>query len=168
MFLYWVNWLANMPDTLYLLNKYLESDTSRESFTSYVVCPTRFTLYKLEDCFSVNEMGEKVPKKCSHVQYPNYLQQSHHLPCSTSLLSKIHMSGGKIKCVPRYTYAYQSIKRSLQLLLYRPGFTELLEHWRKRQYKAYMSDVYDGQVFEISSKQTSLWCYVELQFFSAL
>ena len=46
---------ANVPGTLYLL-KYLESDT--DSFTSYVVCPTCFTLYKFENCFTVNEMGE--------------------------------------------------------------------------------------------------------------
>ena len=138
--------VANMPGILYLLKKYLESDT--ESFTNYVVCPTCFTLYKLEDCFSLNEMGEKVPKRCSHVQFPNHPQRSYRLPCSTSLLTKVNMSGGRIKYVPRYTYAYQSIKHSLQRLLYRPGFTELLEHWRKRQSKeGCMSDVYDGQVW---------------------
>ena len=140
--------VAFIPGTLYRLNKYLDSDTTRGLFTSYVVCPACFTLYMLEDCFSVNEVGERVPKKCSHVQYPNHPQRSYRLPCSTtSLFTKISMSGGKTKYVPRYTYAYQSLKHSLQRLLYRPGFTELLEHWRKRQSKDCMSDIYDGKVW---------------------
>ena len=137
---------AGIPGTLYLLKKYLQSGT--ESFTSYVVCPKCFTLYHIEDCFYVYEGGDKIPKKCSNVQFPNHPQRSYRLPCGTPLLTKINMSGGKVKYVPRYTYAYQSIKQSLQRLLYRPGFTELLEHWRIRQPNdGFMSDVYDGRVW---------------------
>ena len=137
---------TSIPGTLYLLKKYLQSDT--ETFTSYVVCPACFTLYKFEDCFCINDMGEKVPKRCPHVQFPNHPQRSYRLPCRSSLLTKINMSGGKVKYVARYTYAYQSIKQSLQRLLYRPGFTDLLEHWRTRQSKdGIMADVYDGQVW---------------------
>ena len=138
---------AGIPSSLYLLKKYVESDA--DCFIKYIVCPSCFSIYKLEHCFFENEFGEKLPKKCSHIQYPMHPQRNRRLPCSTPLLTKVHMSGGKVKYVPRYTYSYQPIKVSLQRMLDRPGFAEQLEQWRRRQSReGFMSDVYDGQVWK--------------------
>lgn len=138
---------AGMPATMYLMRKYLKSDS--ESITKYVVCPSCFSLYQFERCFHEDSMGEKLPKKCWFVKFPNHPQLNCRLPCSTPLLTKVHMSGGKVKYVPRYSYAYQSLKVSLQRLLYRSGFAEQPEHWLNRQYKeGFMSDVYDGKVWK--------------------
>ena len=138
---------AALPATLYLLKKYLSYDT--ESFLKYTVCPSCFSLYKIDDCFVEDESGERIPKKCAHIKFPRHPQRNYRLPCGTPLLTKVHMSGGKVKYVPRYTYSYQSIKVSLQRLLNQPGLAEQLEHWRSRHRKeGSMSDIYDGQVWE--------------------
>ena len=46
-----------LPVTLFLLRKFLKSE--RSDFISYVVCPSRFLLYKLSDCFQVRSAGDK-------------------------------------------------------------------------------------------------------------
>lgn len=116
--------------------------------TSFVVCPACYSLYKFEECFCIDGTGQTIPKKCTQVLFPNHPQRNRQLPCGTPLMKKINMSGGKVKYVPRYTYAYQPVKKSLQRLLHRPGFTERLEHWSSRKCtEGYMSDVYDGQVW---------------------
>lgn len=105
-------------------------------------------LYKFEDCFCIDGTGQTRPKKCTQVLFPNQPQRNRQLPCGTPLMKKINTSGGKVKYVPRYTYAYQPVKKSLQRLLHRPGFTEQIEHWHSRKCtEGYMSDVYDGQVW---------------------
>ena len=134
---------AAMPATLYLLKKYLISDT--ELFVKYTVCPACYSLYKIDDCFVEDEKNTKkvLLHKISNVTTDG-----------TPLLTKVHMSGGKVKYVPRYTYSYQSIKVSLQRLLNRPGFAEQLEHWRYPHGKeGFMSDVYDGQVWVTKIRQ---------------
>ena len=56
--------------------------------------------------------------------------------------------GGEIEYRPRYVYAYQPIKNSLQRLLNRPGFVNELEHWRSRcRNDSMTSDIYDGDVW---------------------
>lgn len=103
---------AGMHATLYLLKKYVECDTN--SFTSFVVCPACYSLYKFEDCICIYGTGQTIPKKCTRVLFPNHPQRNRRLPCGTPLMKKINMSGGKVKYVPRYTYAYQPVKKSLQ------------------------------------------------------
>lgn len=50
---------------------------------------------------------------------------------------------------PRYIYAHQPLKISLQRLLNRPGFAAKLEQWRNRiSCEHQMSDVYDGNILK--------------------
>ena len=71
------------------------------------------------------------------------------MPCNAPLLVRVNRSGGKSKYEPRFLYAYQPIKQSLQRLLKIPGFEEKLEHWRTRESVPHvLSDVYDGNVWQ--------------------
>jgi len=42
----------NLPRSLFTLQKYLK--TEQDNIVKYVVCPSCYSLYKLEDCFEVN------------------------------------------------------------------------------------------------------------------
>lgn len=132
-----------MPSSSYLLQKYLM--LKGEEFESYVICPACFSLYVLDECFEIDSSGERVPKRCSFVQFPNHPQSNRRILCNSPLFKKVHLSGGKTV----YIYAYQPLKKSLQRLLMRPGFAEKLEHWRNRETEAdLVSDIYDGQVWK--------------------
>ena len=130
---------SKMPSSGYLLQKYLMLE--EDNFESYVVCPSCFSLYMLDSCFQIDSSGEKVPKHCTFIWFPNHPQSNRHLPCNTPLLKKVHLSGGKVVYKPKDVYAYQPLKKSLQHLLMRPGFSDKLEHWRSREAEDKM--VYD-------------------------
>ena len=141
-----INIASQLPATLYLLKKYLQSD--QQSFVKYTICPSCFSLYSYADCIGKDENGDETPKRCTYVRFPNHPQQNRRLPCNASLMTKVKLGGGNMKYIPRYTYAYQPIEQSLQKLLLRPGFSEQLEHWRRRTCaEGYISDIYDGQVW---------------------
>lgn len=136
-----------MPSSTYLLQKYLM--LREEEFVSFVICPSCFSLYVLDDCFEVDSLGDRVPRRCSFVQFPEHPQANRQIRCNSPLLKKVHLSGGKIIYKPNYIYAYQPLKKSFQRLLMRAGFAEKLEHWRNREAKDdLLSDIYDGQVWK--------------------
>lgn len=140
------NIASQLPPTLYLLRKYLQSD--KQSFVKYTICPSCFSLYEYADCISEDETGEQTPKRCTYIQFPNHPQRNRRLPCNAALMTKVNLSGGKVKYIPRFSYAYQPIEQSLQKLLFRPGFSEQLEHWRTRtRAEGYISDIYDGEMW---------------------
>ena len=113
-----------IPSSVYLLWKYSKHENC-EKFIEYVVCPSCFSLYNIENCLQhIN--GEQVPKWCSHVKYPNHPVSAYRKACNTPLLKKIHKSNGKIEYRPRFIYAYQPLKASLQQLLNRPEFSAKL------------------------------------------
>ena len=61
-----------------------------------------------------------------------------------------------IKLVPCKIYPYCSLKDSLTLLVSRPGFLDLCEHWRERSLKVpvnTLADVYEGQVWHDFNSQ---------------
>lgn len=140
--------LASMlPSSIYLLRKQSKHENC-EKFIEYVVCPSCFCLYKMENCLTV-ESGEQVPKLCSYIKYPNHPLLAYRKPCDTPLLKKIRLFNGKVEYRPRYAYAYQPLKASLQLLLNRPGFADKLEWWRNRNsLDNKLSDVYDGNIWK--------------------
>ena len=138
---------SQMPSSIYMLHKSLKLEN--KEFESYVVCPACFSLYLYDNCFEIDSLGEKIPKRCSYVKFPNHPQSNTQLPCNSPLLKKVHLSGGKTVYKSKYIYAYQPLKKSLQRLLMRQGFTEKLEHWRNREsVPGMMCDVYDGQVWK--------------------
>ena len=67
---------AQAPATVYILKKYLESDT--RSFLEYVMCPSCFSLYKYDNCFCEDETGDKVPIRCTFVEFPMHPQVAYH------------------------------------------------------------------------------------------
>lgn len=136
-----------IPSSVYLLRKYSKHE-SCEKFIEYVVCPSCFSLYNIENCLQ-NIDGEQVPKLCSYVKYPNHPVSAYRKACKTPLLKKIHVSNGRIEYRPRFVYAYQPLKASLQQLLNRPGFATKLELWRQRSsIEGKLSDVYDGNIWK--------------------
>ena len=136
-----------LPRSLFTLQKHLNIE--QDNIIKYVVCPSCYSLYKLEDCFQIDESGEKIPKGCSFVQFPNHSQPNRRLPCESSLLVKVNLANGKIDYHPRYVYAYQPIKSSLQRLLRISNIVKNLDQWRNRQTIVNtLSDVYDGQVWK--------------------
>ena len=56
-----------MPSSSYLLQKYLMFKD--EEFVSYVICPSCFSLYALDDCFEVDSLGDRLSRRCSFVQF---------------------------------------------------------------------------------------------------
>lgn len=137
-----------VPSSVYLFRKYARSNHHAEKFLEYVVCPACFSLYRLEDCLQTLHDGEKAPKVCSYVKFPNHKMAHKRKSCGAHLLKKVNLSNGKVEYRPRYVYAYQPLKTSLQLLLNRPGFAAKLEHWRDRKSpENKLSDIYDGRSF---------------------
>ena len=49
-----------LPRSLFAFQKYVNIE--KVSIVKYVVCPSSYSLYKLEECFQVNEFGKKIPK----------------------------------------------------------------------------------------------------------
>ena len=138
---------SGMPRSLFTFHKYLGTD--EDEFVKYVVCPSCYSIYLFKDCFKVDDSGENVPIQCPFKRFPNHTHESRRLPCNAPLLVKVNKSGGKSVYKPRYVYAYQPIKQSLQRLLNTPGFAEKLEHWRARvTVSDTKADVYDGQVWK--------------------
>lgn len=137
-----------IPASVYLLRKHTKIDNA-EQFLEYVVCPACYSLYKIKDCLETLEDGEQAPKVCCYRKFPNHRLVYHRKPCGAHLLKKVHLSNGKVEYRPRYIYAYQPLKTSLQRLLNRPGFVAKLEHWRSRKTSEHqMSDIYDGDVWK--------------------
>ena len=119
----------------------------QNQFLEYVVCPACFTLYKLEECKTKLSNFEILPKTCSYIKFPRHPILKYRRPCGSPLLKKIHLSNEKTDYRPRFVYAYQSIKTSLQRILNRPGFLAKMEHWRTRySVTDRLSDVYDGNI----------------------
>lgn len=139
---------STIPSSVYMLRKCIQGDDN-EHFLEFVVCPTCFSLYKIEDCIETQQDGEKSPKVCPYIKFPNHSLAYYRKPCNAPLLKKVCLSNGKVEYRPRYVYAYQPIKTSLQRLLNRPGFATKLELWRSRvTLEDQLSDVYDGDVWK--------------------
>ena len=138
---------TTLPVSLYLLRKYVRSE--QNDYIPYVVCPSCFSLYKFVDCFEEDGSGERLPRRCTFVQFENHPHHHRRLPCNSHLLRKVHLNDGKVIYCPKYVYAYQPLKQSFARLVKRHGFTEKLEHWRFHESKENtLSDIYDGQVWK--------------------
>ncbi len=142
-----VSLAAFIPTSLHMLRKYIQ--TNRDNFTKYVVCPACFSIYLIEDCFLIDQTGEKVPKRCTFIRFPNHTRAYYRNPCNTSMFTKVNLSHGRVEYRPKYVYCYHSIKQSFQKLLHRPGFVDKLEQWRNRTpHDGLLADVYDGKIWK--------------------
>ena len=73
-------------------------------------------------------------------------------PCDEILLKTV-CTGSKTFLYPRMVYPYNSVTKSLQLFLSRPGFWEKCQEWRKQIFPDDVkTDIYQGNVWkELSS-----------------
>ena len=114
----------------------------------FVVCTDCSSIYDYESCFEVR-FGKKIIKQCKFVAFPDHPHTSQRAPCGRNLLKEVKCQSN-IKLVPCKIYPYCSLKDSLTLLVSRPGFLDLCEHWRERSLKVpvnTLADVYEGQVW---------------------
>ena len=126
----------HFPCTLYQLHKIL--GTSKETFVRYISC---------QKCSSVYKYNEKVgtrtsPKLCSN-RVSRYTRA-----CNGALLKIVELKGGIIIHYPLQVFCYMLLHKSLQILLNRPGFHDLCEHWkRENRENGIYNDLYNGKVW---------------------
>ena len=114
----------------------------------YVVCPKCFKLNEYSKCI-IKVGSQEQSRKCDHIEFPNHPQRSRREKCSTILLKKVRI-GSKIKLVPRKSYIYRSVLKSLSYFCSKPGFLQDCNSWKQRQVPSNgsMSDIYDGRVWQ--------------------
>lgn len=62
----------SLPRSLFTLQKHLNIE--QDNIIKYTVCPSCYSLYKIEDCFQEDDSGEKIPKRCNFISFPNHSQ----------------------------------------------------------------------------------------------
>lgn len=134
-----LNCVADMfPRSLYLHDKYLQSETHSTAFHKYIVCPACHSLYTYEQC--VQKMGTTtLPKSCS-----NMVQSKH---CGESLLRQVVSISGSNRLYPYRVYSYHPIINAFQQLLLREDFVNLCESTRTAYNPDCLSDVFHGRVW---------------------
>ena len=101
-----------------------------------------------KDCLTVDESGQQVSKECSHVHFPNHPQVSRRKPCGTQLLKQIRTKSGYVLS-PIRVFPYKSLKKSIENLVKRKGFTKSCEMWRHRKVpEGVACNIYDGEVWK--------------------
>ena len=55
--------------------------------------------------------------------------------------------GSKQKLVPRKIYVYRSVINSLKFMARQKGFLDKCEHWRTRDSRGFLGDIYDGTLW---------------------
>lgn len=109
----------------------------RDNFDKPAVCPDTKcnAIYPYEDCFRIMN-GEKVPRRCCHVQFPNHTHHSRRKRhgCGAELVKKVVL---------------KSRRNTLKRFLDRRNFLEKCQAWRSRKIKddSWLGDIYDGRVW---------------------
>ena len=93
-------------------------------------------------------------RNCSKVEYPLHNQSRFRKPCGSKLMKvEYSMDGKRNFLYPFKVYSYRKIKDSLQNLLNRPNFLQLLEKTHLADQREKMNDIYrsfldsDGSLF---------------------
>lgn len=117
---------------------------AKDNFQKYVGCPKCHTQYLFD---------EHCPHNCSHVEFPNHPRPSFRKPCGASLFTQVRKPNVEEPIqVPRKIYPMNDVAETLASFLRRPGFENLIDHWKKRSLsKEILGDVYDGRVSYSSS-----------------
>ena len=111
----------------------------------YVVCPVCHSIYKHSECMINQTSGNKEPKLCQYVRYPNHLNRSRQKICGTALLKKIKSKSGMHLCFLIF----------LSVCHYNALYPGQDEQWRERNGKIpcnVLGDIYDGQIWKDFSK----------------
>ena len=90
-----------------------------------------------------------VSNKCVNISFPNHPQRRFRLPCNATLMKTvIGIDGKKIYLYPKKVYCSRSIKASIEELLKRPGFKDVLHKGPVCSQAEEMTDVCDGEVYK--------------------
>lgn len=136
-----------MPSTYSNLIKSVGIEPKKR-IKEYVVCTKCNSVYDYQSCFEVR-FGKKISKHCEFVAFPNHIHRTQRTPCGALLLKEVRFQS-KVQLLARKVYPYRSLKDALTLLVSRPGFLSLCEHWRERAKNIptnTLADVYDGKVW---------------------
>lgn len=132
--------LDSLPNTIYVLQKMTNS--RKDTFTKYVVCTKCHSVRHYADSFHNGK-----PLTCDYVQYPRHRMRTKRMPCDNVLFKEVHTKSGKLY-YPRSVYCYNSLLDNLKVLACRPGFVDLCNEWRNRDFvPGYYRDVYDGRIW---------------------
>ena len=147
---------ANFPSSVYKLRHHMDK---AQQFDTFVVCSKCHQLYKFEDCLNDSE-GDIFSKTCSYIRFPNHPLNRFRLQCGQPLLKKVVFASGKVIFYPLKVYPYKPVSAYLEVLLLRPGFAELCQHWKYRvSSSTKLCDIYDGKIwqnFQVVSDQPFL------------
>ena len=102
---------AAIPSSIFTLRKHVMTG-HQNPFVEYVVCPSCYSIYKIEECITKLSNGEIEPKTCSYIRFPRHPTLRYRKVCG-SLLKKIHLSNGKIDYKPRFACICISINKNL-------------------------------------------------------
>ena len=109
---------SSFPKSIHLLQIYFGIE---EEFTRFVVCKKCYSVCTYESCIDIHGL-QKASKKCSYRHHANSRSE-----CGALLLKS---SNGQVRLYPFKVFCYQSLTKSLQKLVLRPGFIEHCEVWR--------------------------------------
>ena len=113
------------PATMYTARKSISINP--DNFEKYVVCTSCNMLYRNDDCFYASKNGTLESRTCSFIAYPNHPHKSRRGKCGNLLMKSIMTCNrNKVNLYPIKTYPYKSIQESLEELLQKPGFMDLL------------------------------------------
>ena len=130
---------SSFPKSIYMLQKYFGIE---EEFTRFVVCKKCYNVCTYETCIDIHGL-QKASKKCSYRLHANSRSE-----CGALLLKSVTLSNSQVRLYPFKVFCYQSLNKSLQKLVLRPGFIEHCELWRsvsKRDNE--LQDIYDGKLW---------------------
>ncbi|MES9883515.1 MAG: hypothetical protein ABW185_21860 [Sedimenticola sp.] len=131
------------PASIYALRRMFNVD--RDDFERMIVCPKCTALYKHTECFPIDST---VPHML-HCESVVNKTKKRTTRCKHSLFKKVLLKGGVEAYYPLKTYCYKPIIDSMELLLSRPGFAEICDHWKTRDIlPGRLCDIYDGDVWQ--------------------
>ncbi len=139
---------SRFPSSLYQFKKALGMNNVTDSFTRSVVCPdpTCCKLYQLEDCYSFDKYGNKIPKTCSAPIYKYGVQQR---LCGQELMKSKYTGLGARSIVPKKTFIQRSITEQIEEKLCRPGVEDFCQKWRHENLPSDVrKDVHSGKTWK--------------------
>lgn len=150
--------IDEFPSTMYSARNYIGIQT--DQFVKYVVCPKCNTLYTLDEAKKIGKSGKYVSKKCSYIEFKNHRQLHKRRKCGAVLLKKIVSSDGKKNYLyPKKVYCFRSIKDSVESLLQRKCFNDLLFCDHKYSGSDILNDIKDASVFREFKQQDGSWFF---------
>lgn len=126
---------------------------SRNPYTKYATCSECFKNFPLEKCVIKIE-GKLYSKTCDNIPFPQHPVMAFRTICGNVLVNIKPTTSGKNIITPKKLFCYKSIKETISAFVMRKNFEKDCNAWKTRSFdKQYLTDVYDGKVWEDMQKQ---------------